>query len=277
VKLEGLGRKAEKPVQFISSTKSEHSPAYSHDGKRIAYISSQSGAPEVWVCDGNGLNAEQLTSFGGPELLGPKWSPDGQSIAFYAEQTGGKVYVVSASGGAPRCLTPRLGGDLWPFWSQDGRWLYFASDRSGPRAIWKMSPEGREAIQVTHTKEGGDVPHESPDGRYIYYDRGFPFALSIWRMPVGGGEESKVLDSVHPNASWTVRQEGIYFFTSPDEKGLTTLCLYEFATGKTKDILKPERAVVDGGNVAISPDGQTILYSQSDESGSDLMLVENFR
>ena len=116
-----------------------------------------------------------------------------------------------------------------------------------------------------------------PDGRYIYYNRGYPFALSIWRMPVGGGEEFKVLDSVNPNGSWTVRQEGIYFFTPPDEKGLSTLCLYDFATGKTKDILKPERTVVDFGNVAISPDGQTILYSQSDEFGSDLMLVENFR
>jgi serine/threonine protein kinase/Tol biopolymer transport system component len=277
VKLEGTGGKAGKPVQFIASTKSEHSPAYSHDGKRIAYISSQSGTPEVWVCDGSGLNPEQLTSFGGPVVLGPKWSPDGQRIAFYAEQEGGKVYVVSASGGAPRCLTPRVGGDSWPFWSQDGRWLYFASERSSPRAIWKMSPEGEEAIQVTHTKEEADVPHESPDGRYIYYSRGWPFAVSIWRMAVGGGEVSKVLDSVHLMSSWTVRQEGIYFFTPPDEKGFSTLCLYEFATGKTKDILKLERELTDVGNVAISPDGQTILYSQSDESGSDLMLVENFR
>jgi len=43
-----------------------------------------------------------------------------------------------------------------------------------------------------------------------------PNLLSIWRVPAGGGEETKVLDSVHVGAQWTVGQRGIYFFSSPD-------------------------------------------------------------
>jgi Tol biopolymer transport system component len=84
----------------------------------------------------------------------------------------------------------------------------------------------------------------------------------------------KVLEGVHPNAGWTVEGDGIYFFAKPDEKGHSDLSIYEFATGKTREILTIERPV---GSFDVSHDGRTILYTQVDEAGSDLMLVENFR
>jgi hypothetical protein len=68
--------------------------------------------------------------------------------------------------------------------------------------------------------------------------------------------------------------DGIYFLTVSDEKGQTDLNVYEFATGKTRKIRAMGRPV---GEMAVSPDGRTILYMQLDEAGSDLMLVENFR
>ena len=92
-------------------------------------------------------------------------------------------------------------------------------------------------------------------------------------MPLEGGEETKVLDSVHPLAYWTIRPEGIYFSNAPDDRGASDLFLYEFASGKTRKILKMERGLI---GFTVSPDGRTILYGQNDDSGSDLMLVENF-
>ena len=87
-----------------------------------------------------------------------------------------------------------------------------------------------------------------------------------------------MLDAVlHERELWTVRQEGIYYFTAPNDKGISALCFYEFSSGKTNEILKTERMVTGLGDLAISPNGRTILYSQMDEGGSDLMLVENFR
>ena len=140
-----------------------------------------------------------------------------------------------------------------------------------------MPSQGGQPIQVTRTKGGADVPQESPDGKFLYYCRRGPFAESVWRIPLEGGEETKVLDSVHPGALWTVRQEGIYYFRPPDGKGIYALFLYEFTSGKTRKILETERPLTDVGYVAISPDGRTILYSQLDEYGSNLMLVENFK
>jgi hypothetical protein len=99
----------------------------------------------------------------------------------------------------------------------------------------------------------------------------FPFALSVWKIPVAGGEETKVLDSVEQSGC-TVTQAGIYFRTVQDA---SELCLYEFATGKVKKIMKMESGSL--GGMAVSPDARTILYPRSERSSSDLMLVENFR
>jgi serine/threonine protein kinase/Tol biopolymer transport system component len=275
VDLEGPGRKPGKPMLFISSTKWEYDPEYSPDGKRIAFVSEQSGASEIWICDSDGRNPVQLTKWGS-DISAPRWSPDGKNIAVVVSREGNvDVYVVSAGGSAPRRFTTDPGQDNWPFWSRDGRWLYFGSARSGQIEIWKMPSQGGEAIQVTRTHTEASVPQESPDGKFIYYCRGWPFAMSVWRMPLEGGEESKVLDSVHPLALWTIRPEGIYFFTAPDDKGSSDFCFYEFANSKITKILKMERLLT--WKIAVSPDGRTILYAQQDESGSDLMLVENFK
>lgn len=274
VDLEGPGRKPGRPVPIISSTKGEYDPSYSPDGKRIAFVSAQSGSREVWICDSNGQNQIKLTSLMG-NIIRPRWDPKGENIAFRANIEGNSdVYVVSAIGGAPRRLITQPGNRSWPFYSWDSRWLYYRSNSSGQLQIWKVPSQGGEAIQVTHLKEGPDVPQESPDGKYIYYCRGFPHPLSVWRMPLEGDEEIKVLDSVHPYAYWTILREAIYFFTAPDDKGSSDLCSFEFASGKTRKILKMER---DVAGLAVSPGERTILYGQIDESGSDLMLVENFR
>ena len=84
-----------------------------------------------------------------------------------------------------------------------------------------------------------------------------------------------VLDSVHEAGQWAFWKEGIYFFRPADEKGRSDICLYEFATGKTRKVLTIEKPI--DYSIEASPDGRTILYTQLDQAGSDLMLVENFR
>ena len=136
-----------------------------------------------------------------------------------------------------------------------------------------MPAGGGEAIQITRNE--GDVAKESADGKWLYYQKGWPARASVWRMPIDGGEETKILGGVLPWGAWTPGKEGIYFFTAPDKEGHKDLSIYEFATGKTRKILTLERQL--GWGLAVSPDGRTILYSQLDDAGSELMLVENFR
>jgi Tol biopolymer transport system component len=272
VDLRRPGGKPGSPAQFISSTKPERDPWYSPDGKRIAFVSQRSGADEVWVCDGDGSNPVQLTSFGGKLIYGPRWSPDGGNIGFTVVAAGKvDIYAVNANGGKSRRLTGEQTPGRWPYWSRNGQWLYFVP--GGHDQIWKMPAKGGKAVQVT--RNGGDTPEESPDGKLIYYSKGWPQKLSVWRVPVEGGQEVKVLDSVNTDGQWTLGQLGIYFFSLPDKLGHSDIRLYEFATGKITKIVTVERKI--DGYISVSPDGQTILYSQVDDAGSDLMLVENFR
>jgi Tol biopolymer transport system component len=140
--------------------------------------------------------------------------------------------------------------------------------------IWKVPAGGGNPVQITPDGEQRETPQESPDGKFVYYLKGGT-QCSVWRMPVGGGEETMVLDSVHCAGHWAFWKEGIYLFRPADAKGHSDICLYEFATGKTSKVLTIEKPI--SYYIEASPDGRTILYTQMDRAGSDLMLVENFR
>jgi len=94
-------------------------------------------------------------------------------------------------------------------------------------------------------------------------------------MSVDGGEGTRVLESSNSGNLWIVNKEGICFFSFPDKQGRSDLSLYEITTGKIRKILTVEKSL--GMGACISPDDRSILFSQFDEFGSDLMLVENFR
>ena len=126
VDLHGSDRIAGSPFQFISSTRMEFHPAFSPDGKKIAFASTRSGTEEIWVCDSDGANSAPLTSFGRGTVKGPKWSPDSRNIVFWASPGGNSdASVISAKGGVPRRLTTGPASQKWPCWSGDGQSIYF--------------------------------------------------------------------------------------------------------------------------------------------------------
>jgi WD40 repeat protein len=161
-----------------------------------------------------------------------------------------------------------------PSWSQDGRWIYFGSNRSGDWQIWKEPAQGGAVVQVTKAK-GAEEAFESLDGKFVYYAKvGAP---GIWKVPVAGGEETQVIDRSVWNF-WALTGQGICFF---DLEDLTrpALKFYSFSTGKVALIRGFSKNIPASGGTAltVSPDGRWILYTQRDQSGSNLMLVENFR
>jgi hypothetical protein len=93
-------------------------------------------------------------------------------------------------------------------------------------------------------------------------------------MPVSGGEESQVLPSVHWRAFFLVT-DGIYFIPEPGTDGKSSIQFLSFATPKVKTVAPMSGPTSEG--LSVSPDGGFSLFSQLDEAGSDLMLVENFR
>jgi len=265
------------PTKLISSTRQDHSPQFSPDGKKIVFTSDRSGNEGLWVCESDGSHPVQLTFFDGTIGGTPRWSPDGQQIVFDARPAGNSdIYVVSAEGGKPHPLTLETSHDVIPSWSRDGRWIYFCSNRSGEFQTWKVPTAGGPAIQVT--KQGGFEAFESPDGKLLYYTKGRGPG-GIWQVPVTGGEERQVPELLDAGywRYWAVLDEGIYF-VAPVASARPAIKFFSFATRRVMQLGVLERDPLHGPpGLTVSADGRWILYAQADQSISDIMLVENFR
>jgi eukaryotic-like serine/threonine-protein kinase len=259
-------------IRLITSTRDDFNPDFSPDGKRIAFISARSGSPELWVCDTDGSRAAPLTSFGGQAPTTPRWSPDGERIAFDSAAEGqSDIYVVSAGGGKPQRMTTHPANDGNPSWSHDGRWIYFDSNRTGEGQLWRMPAAGGEPVQLT--RKGGFAPRESHDSKFLYFVKSLT-GTSLWRVPVEGGEETQLLNSLSAYINLALTDAGLYFV--PGES--RSIQFLSFASGKVVPIATFDKPLAtDLGGLSVSPDGRWLLYTQADQSGSELMLVENFR
>ncbi len=89
-----------KPI--ISSTRVDGDAQFSPDGKKIVFDSNRSGSYEIWICDSDGSNQQQLTSLGRYAGV-PRWSPDGERIAFQSDlKDRSVIFVASVNGGKPK-------------------------------------------------------------------------------------------------------------------------------------------------------------------------------
>src|SRR5262245_36820621 len=262
------------PASLISSTRVDFNQQFSSDGKKVAFVSNRSEHTEVWVCDNDGKNAVRLTSFGGPLTDSPRWSPDGERIVFQSHSRGQlDVSLINVRGGTPEKLTLEASDESAPSWSRDGRWIYFRSNRSGTSQVWKVRTDGSEAVQVT--RQGGFAAFESPDGRFLYYSKGSPHGPGLWRIPVDGGQEIEVLPGISDWSTFAPVDRGIYFIPRREPTAPASIQFLSFADGRIKTIFQIAKPVFVG--LTVSPDGQSLLYTQLDQEGSDLMLVEHFR
>ena len=268
---ERSGRSSD-PKPWISSISVAENPQFSPDGQQVAFQSQSSGKDEIWVCDRDGSHARQLTHLEAVLSGFPRWSPDGKNLVFHSRPKGSaRLYLVSAEGGTSHRLGTGEGDADAPSWSHDGKWIYFSSRRTGDIQVWKMPASGGPEIQIT--KRGGLCPLESVDGQYLYYIKLPQYAL--WRLPLAGGEESQVLPAVATYGSaYAPGKEGVYFIRPTGQGSGQELAFLRFATSQTTSVVTIPRAV--GLGLALSPDERLILYSQTDQVGSDLMLVENF-
>ena len=262
------------PRMFSSSTLHDFQPRYSPDGKKIAFGSLRSGPREIWIAEADGSNPVQLTSFGGPLVGFMNWSPDGRRLVFHARPEGqADLFEIPASGGAPKRLTAHPSDDVLPSYSHDGRWIYFTSRRSGREEIWKLPAEGGDATQMTRT--GGQMPLESPDGKTVYYAH-LTREEGIWKVPVEGGEEAQVTGPIQIGfVGFAVTAQGIYYTAGPDVRNQSFVRFHSFATGQSRPVVAAGEGQL-GMGLSVSPDGRFVLFTQGQQSGSDLMLIENF-
>lgn len=165
------------------------SPDWSPDGKRLAYVSFESGKPQIFIHELASGKRTAVASFPGLNSA-PDWSPDGRSLLVTLSRTGNaEVYRLDVDSRSLTRLTDHWGIDTEGAWHPDGNGFAFTSDRSGGPQIYIKDSENASPRRVTFGGRYNAGARFSPDGDYLYYVHQREGSFHIARMELDSGNE----------------------------------------------------------------------------------------
>jgi len=156
-----------RPIVLLESREPVLAPAWSPDGKQIAYVSFETGRPAIYRQDLVTGQREQLTNFKG--LNGsPAWSPDGNSMAMVLSKDGSPdIYLMNLASKRLTRLTRHYAIDTEPTWMPDGNSLLFTSDRGGRPQIYRYDLRSGATERVTFEGSYNARARVAQDGRNL--------------------------------------------------------------------------------------------------------------
>jgi TolB protein len=172
------------------------SPAWSPDGREIAYVSFETQKAVVWTQDLLSGERHMLASFRGSNSA-PAWSPDGRELALTLSRDGpSQLYVMPRRGGVARRLTNSGAIDTEPVYSPDGAFIYFVSDRGGGPQIYRIAAAGGNAERITFSGSYNISPAISPDGKLLACIARQGDAFKLVLQDIDGGTPRPLTDTV---------------------------------------------------------------------------------
>ena len=243
---------------------------WSPDGKTLAFVSTRSGEPKIWLVPSQGGQAVMLeTGLSGDHHI--SWSPDGQQIVFDALWEGRpNIFSISVQGGAPKRLSSDRTVDFQPNWSPDGSSIAFASYRTGNAEIWVMPKDGGPATQLSFHEAADHHPAWSPDGSQIAFASNRAGNFDIWIMSASGeGLRQMTFDpSDDDTAFWSPDGKRMVFVSK--RSGKQDIWIVSFSGGS------PVRFTEEAENSwpNWSPDGTTIAFSSGPGPIKDIWVKD---
>ena len=145
-------------------------PAWSPDGKQIAYASDQGNKFELWMMDEDGSNNHQLTQNDFNDWS-PSWSPDGTKLVYVSSEIPfSHIYILDIASSSSTRLLDTPGNEGAPKWSPDGSKIIYMNDNEGNFNLFTVKPDGSGLVQITDFGQD-DRPNWSPDGKKITFRR----------------------------------------------------------------------------------------------------------
>lgn len=155
------------PQTIATSTQPIMSPAWSPDGKQIAYVSFERRAAAIYVqtlATGARTRVAEFPGINGA----PAWSPDATRLALTLSKDGSPdIYVLNLGTRALTKLTNNSAIDTEPTWSPDGNNIVFTSGRGGKPQLYMVSSQGGNEQRLTFTGDYNARASFSPDGKYL--------------------------------------------------------------------------------------------------------------
>ncbi len=265
-------------------------PAFSPDGRSLAFDAPWAGPRRIWVADSRGRNPRQITSDSSEAVVHAhaRWSPDGRRLVYRrATRTHSDIAVVEVGTQASTRLTADAALDTDPVWAPDGHAIYFASARGGGLNLWRLAVSkagvaGGPLEQLT-TGAGDDIqPAVGPGNRVAFAVRGIN--SDLWRLRVSpetgaAAEQPEPLAAstrVESRGSWSRDGSAIAF--NSDRLGEMNVWIRTLADGAADGVAGTERQLTTGPGGDYqpqwSPDGSRVVFFSARAGNNDIWTAE---
>lgn len=212
----------------------------------------------------------------------PAYSRAGDMVVFSSNRSGNlDLWTINVRTGEVRQITDDAAEDWDPAFTTDGRGVLWSSSRGGHLEIWTAAADGTGARQLSHDGSDAENPTQTADGAYVVYASGHAEHSGIWRIKSDGSQETLLAKGNYflPEISPDGRHVAFAATDAANNRG--KVLVGEVATGKTvfsTDVaFSGYQAVVQPGRPRWMPDGRTLVFVATNESGRGVLVAQDFR
>lgn len=197
------------PKPLLTSQDPIMSPAWSPNGRSVAYVSFENQQASIYVQDVANGGRRLISRF--PGINGaPAWSPDGRKLAVVLSKTGApNIYMLNLVTRQVTQLTNDININTEPSWSPDGRKIIFTSNRSGGKPqIYQMDVSNKSISRVTYEGNYNARPSYAPDGNHIVMINRESGMYSIGLLDLNNGNFKVLTNTTNDHGSPSIAPNG---------------------------------------------------------------------